>query len=358
MFFSFNTKNKTILVLILFTVINMFVFTHSDAVNCLNKEQNIRQAFSGLLSYTLKSLEAGTSQIETQGTFNKSFKDIYEGKNVYSDVMEFLKMSCSRQPDISELFSAGQSCEGRELEVLKIGMGAKKIFINAEHHPREYITTIVILNQIQEIIDAYITSDKLGGIDIRSLLNEVTFYFMPLVNPDGVEICTGGKPGWYLNARGVNLNRNYDAEWVKDPDDNGLGSSGEYPFSEPETKALKDLCEKELFDTSVSYHAAGEIIYWYFTQKGEDLKRDSRLADILGKLTGYRLVTVKQSIEGSERWGGFKDWFVDKMHKPGFTVEIGKGSIDKPIPFGEYKSIWNKNRYLPIKLAAEILNTK
>ncbi len=356
MFFSFISKNKTLLVLVLLTLINMLLFTYSGSGNDLNNEPKYNQSSSGFLPNN--DLQKETTPTKIQVTFNKSFQDIYEGKNVCSDVMEFLKVVCSRQPDITELFSAGQSYEGRELEVLKIGLGAKKIFINAEHHPREYITTIVVLNQIQEIIDAYEESNKLGGVDVKSLLNEVTFYFMPLVNPDGVEICTGGKPEWYLNARGVNLNRNYDAEWVKDPSDNGLGSSGEYPFSEPETKALKDLCERELFDASVSYHAAGEIIYWYFTQKSGDLKRDSRLADMLGRMTGYHPMTIKQSIGGSERWGGFKDWFIDKMHKPGFTVEMGKGSIDRPIPFREYQSIWGKNRYLPVKLGAEILNIK
>ena len=35
--------------------------------------------------------------------------------------------------------------------------------------------------------------------------------------------------------------------------------------------------------------------------------------------------------------GGFKDWFIDCFHRPGFTIEAGKGK--NPLPFSRLSAI-------------------
>ena len=36
--------------------------------------------------------------------------------------------------------------------------------------------------------------------------------------------------------------------------------------------------------------------------------------------------------------GGFKDWFIEKLHRPAFTVEIGRGR--NPLPVEELEPIY------------------
>jgi g-D-glutamyl-meso-diaminopimelate peptidase len=41
---------------------------------------------------------------------------------------------------------------------------------------------------------------------------------------------------------------------------------------------------------------------------------------------------------GTASHGGFKDWFIDELKKPGFTIEIGKGT--NPLPISELQPIY------------------
>ena len=41
---------------------------------------------------------------------------------------------------------------------------------------------------------------------------------------------------------------------------------------------------------------------------------------------------------GSAAYGGFKDWFIKKFRRPGFTVEIGLG--ENPLPLSDFDSIY------------------
>ena len=69
---------------------------------------------------------------------------------------------------------------------------------------------------------------------------------LPLANPDG------GKRGTRYNARGVDLNRNCDGHWRADSEE----PSGAAPWSEPESRALRDFILAWLPAKIVSLHWA------------------------------------------------------------------------------------------------------
>ena len=153
---------------------------------------------------------------KTNNYYSKTLQQIYNSKTVYTDTQNRLRELNKNYSQITYLFSAGKSVQNRDLSVLKVGNGSKKIFINASHHPREYMGTILTLNQAQYILEAYANNQEIDGYNIKQLLdNEVSFYFMPLVNPDGVQICVNGSPSYYFNANKVDLNHNYAADWTK-----------------------------------------------------------------------------------------------------------------------------------------------
>lgn len=69
----------------------------------------------------------------------------------------------------------------------------------------------------------------------------------------------------YDNSYGVDLNRNYGYQWGFD----NIGSSftpqsgvyrGTGPFSEPETKAVRDFCYQRKFVTALNYHTYGNLL--------------------------------------------------------------------------------------------------
>lgn len=244
------------------------------------------------------------------------------------------------------------------------GNGEKKVFINGAHHGKEWITTILILEQIEYMLKAYELSEKQ---DIKELLEHGSICFVPMVNPDGVEISRGTIPNpfktsnlqYKANSRGVDLNRNYPAKWeyanlVKQPGPKGF--KGDSPFSEPETKAIKRYVEKNAFEAVLCYHSAGNVIYWYYDQS-EYLERDYRLAKELGELTGYAVEGPEEAVKYHPSEGdipgsmaGMKDWFIQDYAKPGFTVEIGTPTGLGILDYSKYEAVWKSNKDIPLKL--------
>ncbi|HEY5585157.1 MAG TPA: M14 family zinc carboxypeptidase [Ruminiclostridium sp.] len=285
-------------------------------------------------------------------TYSKTLEQIYKSKDVYKDTQNRLSELNKMYSNITYLSSAGKSVQKRDLSVLQVGKGPKKIFINAAHHPREYMGTILTLNQAQNILEAYASNGTIDGCKIKNLLdNEVSFYFMPLVNPDGVQICVNGSPSYYFNANKVDLNHNYAADWFKQI--TKTYSTGTSAFSEPETKAVKSLCESMKFDLTIAYHAAGDIIYWYYGQQGAAKTRDLAYANMLKSTTGYSLVSTANYKSSTS---GFKDWCIQKLKIPSFTLEIGgKHGLSKPLEWSAYSSVWQKNKLIPVRIAKQLL---
>ena len=62
------------------------------------------------------------------------------------------------------------------------------------------------------------------------------------------------------------------------------------------------------------------------------------MAQILAATSGYALDVP----QGTAIGGGFKDWFVSRFNKPGFTLEMGRGS--NPLPVEKALEIYLKAR--------------
>jgi len=102
----------------------------------------------------------------------------------------------------------------------------------------------------------------------RGLLQDVGFAVLPSVNIDERERLIQGYPGYLrVNARGVDLNRNFDADWgevdygygliTSDPD--SVTYRGPRPSSEPETRAVVKFLRHVQPRAVFSYHALASI---------------------------------------------------------------------------------------------------
>lgn len=272
-----------------------------------------------------------------------------------------------------EVYSVGKSVEGRELLCIKFGCGDKKIFLNGAHHSLEWITASLLMGFSFDFLNSVKKGKKLYDYDTQKIYDNATFYIMPMVNPDGVNMVINGldedneyhnlvkemlsgidaRKVWQANIHGVDLNHNYDASFYEGKTlekENGIfgaGStrfSGEEPFSEPETTAVRELFCKEMFNLSIAFHSQGEVIYWDYQNKSKyfDISKE------LSKASGYELDTAG----GITAVSGFKDWVIEKYNLPAFTVEVGKGV--NPISFSQFKKIKRDNTKLILKSATII----
>lgn len=254
-------------------------------------------------------------------------------------------LGLNRKYYFAEISSVGSSIENRELYLVKVGKGKRKVFFNAAHHGLEWMTSLVLVEFLYDYCEKYSLRQKFNIYDTERLFENNTLYAMPMVNPDGVERAINGGEAfasWQANAVGVDLNHNYDAgfdegrNWGIKNNYNIPGPTrygGERPHSEPETQAVVSLCEKEKFDLAVALHSQGEEIYWEY--KGFQPADSYSFGLKMAQAGGYSL--SKPLYAASFR--GFKDWFLKKFGKKAYTVEIGKGK--NPLPVSDFPHVYH-----------------
>lgn len=194
-------------------------------------------------------------------------------------------------------------------------------------HAREYITTYIGMMQARDFC--------LRGI-------KGTVYFIPAVNIDGIAEAVYGDKTYKANAKMVDLNVNFDAKWGEGEKNVGIKAAenyiGAFPFSESETKALRDFTVTVNPDITLSYHSKGEEIYWEFFQGKREKRRDIKIARLVSRATGYPLKSAGISS------GGYKDWCIEKLKIPALTIEVGSDALSHPIGKEFAEEIFLKNR--------------
>lgn len=260
----------------------------------------------------------------------------------------------------ARLSAIGKSVMGRDIFSLHIGRAASYVLFAAAFHGSEHITSVLLVEFIKRLCLAIEQDGSVEGVKIRRALNGRGLIFVPLVNPDGCEISLHGKAGcgdvfpfisklcggdythYNANARGVDINHNFDADWqnLKSRElDAGIFSpaptrfGGYSPTSEPETVALCTLCKTYHIRHAIALHSQGEVIYP--PEKEDCPPRAIKMAEIMSASSGYKI----EYPEGLAKGGGFKDWFTKEFSRPAFTIEVGKGK--NPLPLSDYPKIYS-----------------
>lgn len=269
---------------------------------------------------------------------------------------ELLQRIVDLQDEGLELFNAGKSVLGKNILATHVGsFDGPQILIQGGIHAREYISTLLMVEQAR-YLNATGAVQK-GGI-----------YFVFLTNPDGAEIVLDGINSvpcditkqylslanngfdfsqYKANINLVDLNTNFDADW-------GTGSQnvfcpntqnfvGFYPESEREVQSLINFTNQVKPILTISYHSKGEVIYYGFTGESEqDIERDRAIGQQLADLTGYGLEFTEQSS------GGYKDWCIQKLKIPAYTIEVGAVEIPHPIGEEYLPEIFEQNKDVPL----------
>lgn len=307
-------------------------------------------------------------------------KQIYSYDEMRSDLEE-LK---SRYPETFDYQSIGVSADGRDIYEVVFGSptAAKTIIIQAGIHAREYMTSQLVMAQLEFYL--CLPKDTLyGGITLEKLFDMVSVHLMPMMNPDGIAISQYGLNGisnanmrakirewydrdlnngqtsasfedylkyWKANASGVDLNRNFDygfAEYSGAAFPGAMKYKGSAPGSEPETAALIRRTRELNPALAISYHASGSVIYWDYGQTGELRRVCNNLAETIHAVNRNE---IRYAATDKQDAAGYGDWLVMAEGIPSATIEIGVGTA--PLAAAEFSTIWERNAAMWTALAS------
>jgi murein tripeptide amidase MpaA len=201
--------------------------------------------------------------------------------------------------------------EGRSCHALRIAKNydpeRPAVLILGGVHAREWGGPDIVVNFAGDVLRAYANGKGIqygnkifSANEAKTIVETITVYVFPCVNPDGVEFSHTTTPMWRKNRNpahfnghpdsvGVDINRNFDFLWDyktcfhpqawKDSlaSDNPLKYQfhGDAPFSEPETRNVKWLMDNipklTLFLDLHSY--TGDVLYSWGDDKNQSVDR-------------------------------------------------------------------------------------
>lgn len=288
------------------------------------------------------------------------------------EIGEEIDNMVSAFPNYIQKTTIGFSIEGRPIWCIKISDNVSvnesdepEILYLGLQHAREAIGGTSLIFFAQYLVQNYNTDPR-----VKELMNNRAVYIIPCVNPDGYErnrrISPGGGGMQRKNRRkntgsdsthaGVDLNRNYSVDWS---DCAGATTScgsnsvtaetfwGSNEFSEPETRAIRDLCYSRNFIIAFDQHCSGPYYSLpfgrrsYHTLSASDQRFYTYVPALIGKYNGHRAGDSKATV-AYEVAGGAKDWwllgdieaFAGETNKKGkvygMTGEAGGGDFWAP----------------------------
>src|SRR3954451_24807436 len=201
------------------------------------------------------------------------------GYHTVATLEQDLRRLAEEHPEIAELHEIGRSVEDRPLWALRIGErrdSARKVAFFGCHHAREWISVEVPYRLAVHLLD------NSSSEPVQGWLQHGEVWVAPMVNPDGHEYTRTTDRLWRKNRRrnqggsiGVDPNRNYGYMWGT----LNINTSSHVPsdetyvgpraFSEPETRAVRDLIACERFRGLITYHSYSQLILnpWGYTNQ-------------------------------------------------------------------------------------------
>ncbi|MBT2614804.1 MULTISPECIES: M14 family zinc carboxypeptidase [unclassified Bacillus (in: firmicutes)] len=267
----------------------------------------------------------------------------------------------------------GQTEKGKNIKAVRLGKGKKTILLVGSHHGREWLSSILLMRMLEEYAAAYRAGKPVGEFPSESL-DEVSIWFIPMLNPDGVSIQQGDLSNlnvlekaavwkmnqystnwsrWKANAKGIDLNRQYPAGWKEVMSHETKPTyqfyKGGQPLEAAEVKALTDFTKEIDPLIAVSYHTSGREIFWHYKNKRKNMARDYGIAKRTAEMTGYELTFPEKEAVGS----GFTDWFITEFSRPGMTIELSYLVNETNPPLTVFPEEWKRNRLVGIMLVKE-----
>lgn len=299
--------------------------------------------------------------VDTSDTYflDKIYRDIDELCDVYSDILSkrIIGKSVEGRDIVALRLSSKKAFQGRFFSLQKDAtkktvpetpsLEAPAVLIVGGVHAREDFSVMLCMKMIDYYCNYNNEGKSFDGFDVKGILDRVDMYFVPVVNPDGLNIVHNGLEAsinynrlkdmkiwgedhtyWKANANGVDLNKNFDdGNWDIRTCVPGTDVpcsdrfKGYAPNSEPEVQALVNFCNEINFTLMATYHCSGNCTFWADSGTHDMFNGlDEKIMDELNKKYIYRKTKISQNpkIYGC----GFENWFRARMKRPAFCIEL------------------------------------
>lgn len=211
----------------------------------------LQEDFEQVLQSSLVRYKIFNEDVSKSTTaFSQSFKGKFSAfkYHSYSGMIGYLDYLSKFYPSLVTVEEFGRTFMNQSMKVVYISNDELKrkkknvVLVDAGIHAREIVGPATALFLINQLVESYSTN--------KGLVDAFDWAIVPSLNPDGYEHVRRGYILWrrtmtsYLPCPGADPNRNFDFHWSEN------GSSpipctqtyqGPKPFSERETRALRDL---------------------------------------------------------------------------------------------------------------------
>jgi carboxypeptidase T len=313
------------------------------------------------MGYQVRPIMQVTQHLEAFAT-----AEALAGYHSAASLAEEMKQLAAQHPKVAKIKEIGRSVEGRPILALRIGAGprgSRKLLFMGCHHAREWIAVEVPFLLAKELIE------KANDQRISKWLSEGEIWVVPMVNPDGHEFTRTHDRLWRKNRRknadgsfGVDPNRNYGYMWgtLNVPTSSHVPSDETYvgprAFSEPETRAVRDLVAAEQFHGVVTYHSFSQLVLypWGFTAQAvpdpadrTDLSQTAtKICDCIRQVHNVSY-TPEQASQLYPTAGDTTDWTYGEYGIPSFTIELRPKTMEEGgfiLPASQIVPTFEENR--------------
>ena len=234
----------------------------------------------------------------------------------------------------------GNSHDDRMIPMLEIGTGAQLIFCVSGIDGTQVLLPELLLEMAGEYCRAYECRWQLEDFyEVQKLLDKIRVCIIPLLNPDGYEICLGGfetirnpiyrqmlrmqsilAREFGYNARGMDISHNFPTiHYIR-------SRMGEEPASENETKALIRIIQEYGGRGLLSFGQSGREIIYYHSQQGiGSLPKSYRLARYMQKSSSYRLEKEQLTETSNPQFKGMgtpEQYYIQTKKQPAFRIKV------------------------------------
>nr|XP_004665908.1 carboxypeptidase B2 [Jaculus jaculus] len=267
----------------------------------------------------------------------------YEQYHSLKEIYSWIELITKQYPGMLKRIHIGSSYEKNPLYVLKVSRNDQPtkdaIWIDCGIHAREWISPAFCLWFIGYVTQFY------GKENLyTSLLRNVDFYVMPVINVDGYDYTWKKNRMWRKNrshhknnrCAGTDLNRNFASKhWCEEGASSFSCSEtycGLYPESEPEVKAVADFLRRNInhIKAYISMHSYSQQILFPYSYSRSRSKNHEELS-----LVASEAVRAMESVSRNTKYthgsgseslylapGGADDWIHDLGIKYSFTIEL------------------------------------
>ncbi len=257
---------------------------------------------------------------------------ILESYHNYTQVVALADSLAANFPAICKKILLGTTLQGRQMGILKISDNVDddenepELMFDGGIHGNEIMGPEIVIRYARELCLGY-GSDS----TYTDLINNREIWLYYLANPDG--FANGSR----YNSNGVDINRDVGFMW-------GAEGFSTAPFSQPETRILRNLWLEHNFVLYNNFHGGTEVIslpWSYRVSEPADWGHINQLASVYSSASGYPNLGYGQGcVIMYQIFGATKDFNYGSLGQVGWSMEIS--NLKEP-PASQIPTYYNYN---------------